>query len=99
MLGNRSFIMISLKRAIAWLDLILAATLAAVGIFVVITANRAPHNVDVGAIAEAGAVLFMLPAALLLGLAGLALWKNWRVGWLIQMVAVVGIPVVIFTSK
>ena len=91
--------MFRLKRAIAWLDLILAALLAAVGIFVVITANQAPHNVDAGAIAEAGAVLFMLPAASLLGLAGLALWKDWRIGWLIQMVAVVGIPMLIFASK
>jgi hypothetical protein len=88
--------MIPFKRAIAWLDLILAALLAAVGIFVVITANRTPPNVDAGAIAEAGAVLFMLPAALVLGLSGLALWRNWRVGWLIQAVAVVGIPVLIF---
>jgi hypothetical protein len=91
--------MIPLKRAIAWLDLILAVLLAAVGIFVVITANRTPPNVDAGAIAEAGAVLFMLPAALVLGLAGLALWKGWRIGWLIQVVAVVGIPVLIFASN
>jgi hypothetical protein len=88
-----------LKRAIAWLDLVLAAPLAAVGIFVVISANRAPNNVDAGVIAEAGAVLFMLPTASLLGLAGLALWKDWRIGWLIQMVAVVGIPMLIFASK
>jgi len=93
--ATESLIMIPLKRAVAWLDLILAALLAAVGLLVVITANRTPPNVDAGAIAEAGAVLFVLPAALMLGLAGLALWKNWRIGWLIQLVAVVGIPVLI----
>jgi len=98
-IGDRNLSMISIKRAIAWLDLILAALLAAVGIFVVITANGTPPNVDAGAIAEAGAVLFMLPAALVLGLAGLALWKNWRIGWLIQVAAVVGIPVLIFASN
>jgi hypothetical protein len=77
----------------------LAALLAVVGLFVVITADRTPHNIDAGAIAEAGAVLFVLPAASLLGLAGLALWWNWRIGWLIQMVVVIGIPVLIFASK
>ena len=91
--------MISLKRGIAWLDLVLAALLAAVGIFVVITAGRAPHNVDMGAIAEAGAILFMLPAASLLGLAGLALWRNWRIAWLIQVVVVVGIAMLIVAVK
>lgn len=99
MLGDRNLLMISIKRAIAWLDLVLAVLLAAVGIFVVITAGRTPHNVDAGAIAEAGAVLFMLPAASLLGLAGLALWKNWRIGWLIQTVVVIGIPVLIGVLK
>lgn len=85
--------MIPVKRAVAWLDLILAVPVAAVSILVVITANRTPRNVDAGAIAEAGAVLVLIPAASLLGLAGLALWKNWRIGWLIQLVAVVGIAV------
>jgi hypothetical protein len=91
--------MIPVKRAVAWLALILAAPIAAVSVLVIITADRIPRNVDAGAIAEAGAVLVLIPAASLLGLAGLALWKNWRIGWLIQLVAVVGIAVLIVASK
>ena len=41
--------------------------------------------------------LFMLPAVSLLGLAGL--WRNWRVGWLIQPALIVGIAAVIVALK
>jgi len=90
------------KRSIARLDLVLALLIGAIAILVICSANvtdGAPpvhmRNVDAGAIAQVAAMLYLAPAAALLGLAGLGMLRNWRAGWPLQAVALAWVAVLV----
>jgi hypothetical protein len=80
-----------------------ALAMFAAGIWLVIEANAAAadaahrygHNVDSGALEFFVAIVYCVPAALLLAVAALSLWRQWRLRLLAQIAAilwVVGLP-------
>lgn len=46
------------------------------------------HNVDSGALIILLGIVYLVPASILLALAGAAFWKSWRIKWFVEVIAV-----------
>lgn len=92
-----------LKPLMAWFDAALATVTGLLSLWLIYSSydqaalEKAAigHAVDAGAIAYAAAVVYCIPSAVLFGIAALSLFRNWRLGWALQILAVGWVAVAI----
>lgn len=92
-----------LKRWVVWLEAAVAVLIGLLSAWLIyFSYDQAArekatigHAVDAGAITYVVTVICFLPTALLFGVAALSSFRNWRISWALQILAIGWVAVVI----